>query len=132
MGGDCYGDFDINDRSPGGFRGGQIPPLSEGIHEAVNEMVRRQVKAREEVIEKVLLDSLATGQFGVLVIEDRHSGDVTASVDSRVPYATIVYMPPPASSASRLFPGFGELPKASELQMRALLQHLARKLLDRG
>lgn len=110
------------------FRGAQMPPMPEEVRQAIDEMVRRQVKARNDLIERALLQSLAQGTCGVLVCDDPHSGDVTAVVDERVPYATIVYVP---AHSSLLFDGPLDAPQASPEQLRALLQHLARRLLDR-
>lgn len=110
-----------------GFRGGQIPSIPEDVRQAIDEAVRRRVQARDDMLERALLQSLATGTCGVLVCDDPFSGDVTASVDERVPYATMVYVP---ARSSLLFDGPLDAPEATPEQLKALLTHLARRLLD--
>lgn len=102
-----------------------MPPFE--VHQWVNEMVQRQAKARQDMIEGVLLEALATGSCGVLVVDDPRTGDVTAMVDMRVPYATVAYFPRGMDDPSGLF----SVEPAPVETLHALLQHLARKLLER-
>lgn len=101
-------------------------PEAEEMQRAINEMVARQVRARNDLIERVLLHSL-TGTCGVLVTDDPNSGDVTAVVDERIPYATVAYVP-----AQRVFdeidPSLLEPAPVENLHM--LLRHLAKRLAE--
>lgn len=106
------------------FHGGKISPDVEAMRRAVKEMVDRQVKARNDMLEKVLLESLAGGTCGVLVWSDANGEQ--AKVDHRVPYATIVYAR--SEMAGHALRG---LEPATTPQLHALLQHLAKKVLDR-
>lgn len=103
-------------------------PEAEEMQRAINEMVARQVRARNDLIERVLLHSL-TGTCGVLVTDDPNSGDVTAVVDERIPYATVAYVP-----ALRVFdeldPALLEPAPVENLHM--LLRHLAKLLAEAG
>lgn len=100
------------------------------VHKArVREAVVRQARARNDMIENVLLHSL-TGTCGVLVTDDPSSGDVTATVDERIPYATIVYAPRCSNVFGELDPALLEPARPESLE--ALLRHLAKKLVEAG
>lgn len=102
---------------------------AEKMQRTIREAVVRQARARNDMIENVLLHSL-TGTCGVLVTDDPNSGDVTAVVDDRIPYATIVYAPRCSNVFGELDPALLEPARPESLE--ALLRHLAKKLAEVG
>ena len=107
------------------FIGGQLPGDWEEIHASLQEMIARQAQTRNDAVERALLESLAHGTCGVLVVSTADGERI--EMDDRVPYATIAYFPHGMADPHGLFP----VEPAPTRTLHLLLRHLARRLLER-
>lgn len=98
-------------------------------HRAIEEVVGRAMKARQEMIEQVMLEALAGGKHGVLVTIRSHTGEEVAEISPQVPYGRVAYLP---TWSGGLFDRALDLEPASADELRIITAHLARKLLEEG
>lgn len=110
-----------------GFRGSHIFDEYADWHRAIEVMVGRAVKARQERVERVLLQALAGGKHGVLVVTSFSTGEEVAEISPQVPYGRIAYLP---TWSGGLFDRALDLEPASADELRIITAYLARKLLQ--